>query len=321
MKYSLVKRILIAALTGSLCIGATLMVYAAPTGQGRGGRMGQQAGTESTENTDAGMNGERPELPEGMQKGERPELPEGMQEGERPELPEGVQEGERPELPEGINEGEKPQLPEGTQEGDGTAVSGNCAKGGRGKGGRMGRMGRPEGMVNIRAYADALEGITDEDTKASLQGYVDTLENALKAEREARKSDSGLTEEELSSYKTAVTEASDALKNAFEEAGIEVKEDTRFKENKGQRPDGVSGNRVKKDKGSASAEGEAEQSVNKDSGSAVQRKTTDKTAAEDNGTEVSQNQGAARTQRSQKAAASDDNNAWKRIKSWISDLF
>ena len=80
--------------------------------------------------------GERPELPEGVDPfngEERPEMPEGMEpfgNGEKPELPEGIEpfngeerpegmepfgNGERPELPEGVdpfNDEERPEMPE-----------------------------------------------------------------------------------------------------------------------------------------------------------------------------------------------------------------
>ncbi len=186
MKNSIVKKIMMTALTGTLILSSAVTAYAAPTGGRRGGKM-EQGQNETTDS-------ERPELPEDMQNGERPEPPEDMQNGERPEPPEDMQNGERPEPPE---DGERPD----------------------------GQMELPEGAVNIMAYKDALNGVDDEVTKTSLQAYIDELEEALDAERSALDSETELSDDEMASYRDAVTEAEEALKTAFEDAGIEVSDE------------------------------------------------------------------------------------------------
>lgn len=91
--------------TYSLWMGDTQLAGAASSGgMGGPGMMGAGMG-----GMDFG-NGERPELPEGVEmpeNGEMPEMPEGA-EGERPEMPEN---GEMPQMPEGA-EGERPEMPE-----------------------------------------------------------------------------------------------------------------------------------------------------------------------------------------------------------------
>lgn len=75
-------------------------------------------GGQPPENMEMPEDGERPEMPEGMEDMERPD------DGERPELPEGAEmpeNGERPEMPEGMegmerpDDGERPELPEGEE--------------------------------------------------------------------------------------------------------------------------------------------------------------------------------------------------------------
>ncbi len=230
MKNVIVKKIMMAALVGTLCFGTAMAAYAAPMDGERGGRMEQ--GMDGGRPAD--MNGERPELPDGVEEGERPELPEGVEEGERPELPEGVEEGERPELPDGVEESEKPELPDGVEEGERPE---------RPDGEDRKPMELPEGAVNIMAYKDALNNIEDEDTKSSLQSYIDALENALEAERSALDSEDELTDDEIASYRDAVTEAEEALAAAYEEAGVEVSDEMPKPEDgdRDELPEGVAG--------------------------------------------------------------------------------
>ncbi len=132
---NLVKKSTALAITGALTIAMTATVMAAPGSfngsrgpggnggtignggfpgnAGPGGIMGQEMnggfGNVSENGSEIGFDGgfgqnegERPELPEGIDLAEdRPELPEGEEmTGERPELPEGEETtGERPELP------------------------------------------------------------------------------------------------------------------------------------------------------------------------------------------------------------------------------
>ena len=237
MKNAIVKKIMMAALTGTLCLSSSVMAYAAPMGGGRpDGQMMQDKAHEGT----------RPELPEGATEGERPELPEGVTEGEKPELPEGVTEGERPELPEGAAEGEKQGLPEDMKK-----------DGGRRDKADGERMELPEGAVNIMAYKDALEGVEDEDTKSSLQEYFDAVEEAIKAEKEALDGDDELSDEEISALRDAVKEAEEALAAAFEDAGIEVSDEMPELKNgdRDELPEGVAGNKpIQEEEKAASAE-------------------------------------------------------------------
>ena len=225
MKNAIVKRIMMAALTGTLCLSSASVAYAAT------------ADTVTEEKVMQGKAGERPALPEGAAEGERPALPEGAAEGERPALPEEAAEGERPALPEGAAESERPALPEG-------AAKGELPEKPEGE-----QMELPEDSLNIMAYKDALEGIEDEDTKASLQEYINAAEDALKAEKEALDENPDLSEEEVSVYRNAVSEAEAALAEAFSEAGIEVDEEmpeiTEGKED--ELPEGVAGNRPLKE--------------------------------------------------------------------------
>ena len=183
MKNAIVKRILMAALTGTLCLGAVVTANAAPEGDRRGDRQMEQEQSSDSE---------RPEPPEAATGGERPGLPEGVEEGDRPELPEGIEEGDRPELPEGVEKGDRPGL--------------------------------PEGAVNIMAYKDALSKIEDEDTKSSLQVYIDALEKALSDEKAALDKNDELTEDEIAACKEAVKSAEEALTAAFKDAEIDVDE-------------------------------------------------------------------------------------------------
>ena len=235
MKNNTTKKLMMALLTGTLCVGMTMAAYAAPAGgrpMDQGGQMqgqppqgGQQMGQPPQ---DVQMQGQPPQ-------GERPELPEGVEEGELPELPEGVEAGERPELPEGVSdngaqkagrpldkngerpEGERPDMEK--PEGD-----------------------LPEGAINIEAYKTALEAVEDEDTKASLQEYIDALEDALEAEKAALDSEDELTEDEMAEYRQAVEDASAALSTAFEDAGIEVDDEMPVHEDD-ELPAGAAGNK------------------------------------------------------------------------------
>ncbi|MBQ9360194.1 MAG: hypothetical protein IJT96_04080 [Lachnospiraceae bacterium] len=233
MKNVIVKKIMMAALAGTLCFGTAVAAYAAPMGGERGGKMEQRmdGGRPADE-----MNDERPELPEGVEEGERPELPEGVEEGERPELPEGVEEGERPEFPEGVEDGERPELPEGAEEGD-RPEKPECED--------REPMELPEGAVNIMAYKDALNSIEDDDTKSELQSYIDALEDALEAERSALDSEDDLTDDEIASYRDAVKEAEEALTAAYEGAGVEVSDEMPKPEDgdRDELPEGEAGNR------------------------------------------------------------------------------
>ena len=237
MKNAIVKRIMMAALTGTLCLSSASVAYAAT------------ADTVTEEKVMQGKAGERPALPEGAAEGERPALPEGAAEGERPALPEGAAEGERPALPEEAAEGERPALPEGAAESERPALPEGAAKGELPEKPEGEQMELPEDSLNIMAYKDALEGIEDEDTKASLQEYINAAEDALKAEKEALDENPDLSEEEVSVYRNAVSEAEAALAEAFSEAGIEVDEEmpeiTEGKED--ELPEGVAGNRPLKE--------------------------------------------------------------------------
>ena len=239
MKNAIVKRIMMAALTGTLCLSSASVAYAANAGTGAEGKQMQLEAAE----------GERPAPPEGAAEGERPALPEGAAEGERPALPEGAAEGERPALPEGAAEGERPAPPEGAAEGERPAPPEGAAKGGLSEKPEGEQMELPEDSLNIMAYKDALEGIEDEDTKASLQEYINAAEDALKAEKEALDENPDLSEEEISAYRDAVSEAEAALAAAFSEAGIEVDEELPevMEGKEDELPEGVAGNRPLKE--------------------------------------------------------------------------
>ncbi len=234
MKNETVKKLMMALLTGTLCVGMTMAAYAAPAGGRPMGQGGQ-------------MQGQPPK--DGQQMGQPPqgELPGGFEEGEMPELPEGVEAGERPELPEGVEEGERPELPEGVSENDAQKVGRPMGKNGERPDGERPKMEKPEGelpegALNIGAYRTALETIDDEDTKASLQEYIYALEDALEAEKTALDSEDELTEEEMDEYRQAVEDASEALAAAFEDAGIEV-DDEMPKPDEDELPAGAAGNK------------------------------------------------------------------------------
>ena len=227
MKNKTVKKLMVTLLTGALCAGMTMAVYAAPSGERPAAQDGQQMGQPPR---DGQMKGQPPQ--DGQMKGQPPqgELPDGAEEGERPELPEGVEEGERPELPEGVSD-------------NGTQRSGRHPEM---KGERPEREkpegDLPEGAVNIGAYKAALEAVDDEDLKSSLQEYIDRLEDALDAEKTALDSGDELTDAEMAEYRQAVDEASEALSAAFEEAGIEVDESDKPEED--ELPAGAAGNKT-----------------------------------------------------------------------------
>ena len=238
MKNSIVKKILMTALTGTLVISSAATAYAAPTGGGRGGRM-EQGQNETTES-------ERPEAPENLQDGEKPELPEDMSDGSRPD----------------------------------------------------GQKELPEGAVNIMAYKDALKNVEDEETVSSLQSYLDKLKEALDAERSALDSETELSDDEKASYRDAVTEAENALKTAYEEAGIEVSDEL---------PAGVAGNRPQK------KSDDCDQAATR---SGKKNQSTDSKAASDSGTDdaSSDTSDSDSTKRSFKTG-------WQKLKSQIQDLF
>ena len=170
------------------------------------------------------------------------------------------------------------------------------------------------------AYKDALKEAEDEETKASLQGYIDTLENALKAERDARDSENGLTDEESSSYSKAVTEASEALKKAFEEAGIEVNEEMRGRESRSrdELPEGVSANRPAADERMDTSDDTGDESREHGTGTKIKERTDNRSASDEAGTEVSSDN---TVKRSAGKNASGNDNFWNRIKGWFNDLF
>ena len=227
MKNKTVKKLMGTLLIGALCVGMTMAVYAAPSGERPAVQDGQQMGQPPR---DGQMKGQPPQ--DGQMKGQPPqgELPDGAEEGERPELPEGVEEGERPELPEGVSD-------------NGTQRSGRQPEM---KGERTEREkpegDLPEGAVNIGAYKAALEAVDDEDLKSSLQEYIDRLEDALDAEKTALDSEDELTDAEMAEYRQAVDDASEALSAAFEEAGIEVDESDKPEED--ELPAGAAGNKT-----------------------------------------------------------------------------
>ena len=227
MKNKTLKKLMVTLLTGALCAGMTMAVYAAPSGERPAAQDGQQMGQPPR---DGQMKGQPPQ--DGQMKGQPPqgELPDGAEEGERPELPEGVEEGERPELPEGVSD-------------NGTQRSGRHPEM---KGERPEREkpegDLPEGAVNIGAYKAALEAVDDEDLKSSLQEYIDRLEDALDAEKTALDSEDELTDAEMAEYRQAVDDASEALSAAFEEAGIEVDESDKPEED--ELPAGAAGNKT-----------------------------------------------------------------------------
>ena len=253
MKNNTTKKLMIALLTGTLCVGMTMAAYAAPAGGRPMDQGGQMQGQPPQ--------GERPELPEGVEEGERPELPEGVEAVERPELPEGVSDngaqkegrpldknGERPE-------GERPDMEK--PEGD-----------------------LPEGAINIEAYKTALEAVEDEDTKASLQEYIDALEDALEAEKAALDSEDELTEDEMAEYRQAVEDASAALSTAFEDAGIEVDDEMPVPD-EDELPAGAAGNKpldkVQKDEAVAeSASGTDTKAAPQTSDTKTQNNTAEK---------------------------------------------
>ena len=274
MKNSIVKKILMTALTGTLVLSSAATAYAAPTGGGRGGRM-EQGQNETTES-------ERPELSKDASDGERPEPPEGLQDGEKPEPPTDMANGERPEAPENLQDGEKPELPEDMS--DGSRPDGQKEL--------------PEGAVNIMAYKDALKNVEDEETVSSLQSYLDKLKEALDAERSALDSETELSDDEKASYRNAVTEAENALKTAYEEAGIEVSDEL---------PAGAAGNRPQK------KNDDCDQAATR---SGKKNQGTDSKAASDSGTDdaSSDTSDSDSTKRSFKAG-------WQKLKSQIQDLF
>ncbi len=223
MKNNTTKKLMMALLTGTLCVGMTMAAYAAPAGGGPMGQGGQMQGQPPQGGQQMGQPPQDRQMQGQLPQGERPELPEGVEAGERPELPEGVSDngaqkagrpldknGERPE-------GERPDMEK--PEGD-----------------------LPKGAINIEAYKTALEAVEDEDTKASLQEYIDALEDALEAEKAALDSEDELTEDEMAEYRQAVEDASAVLSTAFEDAGIEVDDEMPVPD-EDELPAGAAGNK------------------------------------------------------------------------------
>lgn len=271
MKNSIVKKILMTALTGTLVLSSAATAYAAPTGGGRGGRM-EQGQNETTES-------ERPELSKDNTNGERPEPPEGLQNGEKPELSEDNTNGERPEAPENLQDGNRPELP----------MDGNRPDG---------QKELPKGAVNIMAYKDALKNVEDEETVSSLQSYLDKLKEALDAERSALDSETELSDDEKASYRDAVTEAENALKTAYEEAGIEVSDEL---------PAGVAGNRPQK------KNDDCDQAATR---SGKKNQSTDNEAPSDSGTDD-----ASSDTSDSESTKTSAMTGWQKLKSQLQDLF
>ena len=246
---------------------------------------------------DEAMDSERPELPEDMQNGERPEPPEDMQNGERPEPLEDMQNGERPEPPEDMQNGERPEPPEDMQDGERPEPPEDDER-------PAGQMELPEGAVNIMAYKDALNDIEDEVTKASLQAYIDDLEEALDAERSALDGGTELSDDEMASYRDAVTEAEEALKTAYEDAGIEISDERPAPDE--ELPAGAAGNP------SRDETDDSGQTVTQ----IIRRKpgTNSETDSESVADASSDNSGSGRAHRS-------DESGWHKFKNWIMDLF
>ena len=240
---------------------------------GPGGIMGQEMnggfGNVSENGSEIGFDGgfgqnegERPELPEGIDLAEdRPELPEGEEmTGERPELPEGEETtGERPELPGGADSetdfsgvavrtdltetsgnsimkkgakgqkptGERPELP------DGEEMTGERPELPEGEQtGRMGQRGeRGRGMKGIDTtnIASAVSELEDEEVKTNLETLLEEYESA-KTALETAVSDEA---EDVDTYRKAEMEAMKALREALDDAGI----DTRPGLPRGERPE------------------------------------------------------------------------------------
>lgn len=96
-----------------------------------------------------------------------------------PEPPEGI-DGERPERPEGFDEnGTPPELPEG-EEGM-TPPDGEFGQGGGRRGDGMGPGGM--GMVDVEELKTALDAVEDTDTRTSAQTLLEAYEAAMEAER------------------------------------------------------------------------------------------------------------------------------------------
>ena len=229
---------------------------------GPGGIMGQEMnggfGNVSENTSEIGFDGgfgqnegERPELPEGIDLAEdRPELPEGEEmTGERHELPEGEETtGERPELPGGADSetdfsgvavrtdltetsdsimkkgakgqkptGERPELPGGEEM---TGERPELPEGEQTR--RMGQRGeRGRGMKGIDTtnIASAVSELEDGEVKTNLETLLEEYESA-KTALETAVSDEA---EDVDTYRKAEMEAMKALREALDDAGIDTR--------------------------------------------------------------------------------------------------
>ena len=116
----------------------------------------------------------------------------GGQMQEMPEFPD----GERPELPEG-EDGERPEFPDG-------------AKGGRGGFGKG---------IDTDAISEAIEALSDDETKENLEALLADYEEAKSAVETAIENE----DEDIDSYREAEMTAMKALFDALEDAGIDTK--------------------------------------------------------------------------------------------------
>ena len=145
---------LAAVLTLTLTFGAVAL--AAPDGMGGGPNGGAPFGQEMS----GGPNGGQMDRPDGDSDDQTP-----------PEKPDGENDnGQPPALPDGTNDnGQPPALPDGATPGQGPE-------------GRQGR-GPEQMMSEMKEKIDALD---DETQKAKLTELANDLEEAMKAEQEAR---------------------------------------------------------------------------------------------------------------------------------------
>ena len=144
---------------------------------GQGGPAGGQM-----QGAPMGENGEKPELPEGMEEGEMPELPEGMEEGEMPEIPDNMDEANFQGGPNGGQmgqggpmdaDGERPEKPENM---DGQ-MQGGRMENGQMQGGMMsGEM--PDGMQGGMGMETAIDGaLTINGGNIYINAYGDGIDS------------------------------------------------------------------------------------------------------------------------------------------------
>ena len=105
----------------SLTADGAVLAVAEGGGMGMGGRGGFGGGMGRGPAMAEGMEGQRPERPEGMTEGQRPERPEDMPDGQQsPELPEGME--QPPEMSEGKEPAPMPEAPQGEAGGEAAQV-------------------------------------------------------------------------------------------------------------------------------------------------------------------------------------------------------